>query len=67
MTTTKAAWLLRGGDVVLPDTGAPGRLVLGSPRLQGNPAEALVEFAGLPGRSHYPADQPLVVEPGAGL
>lgn len=62
MTTTKPAWRLHAGDVVLPDWGSPPRVVVGAPRLQGADPVALVEFAGLPGRVRYPAAQLLTVE-----
>lgn len=63
MATTKPAWQLHAGDVVLPDPGGPPRWVLGTPRLQGSPAAALVEFAGISGRISYPAAQLLTVQP----
>lgn len=62
MTTTKPAWQLHQGDVVLPESGSPPRVVLGAPLLQGADPVALVEFAGRPGRTHYPAAQLLTVE-----
>jgi hypothetical protein len=48
------AYDLRIGDLVIPDNGLPRRVT--AHRLEGTPARAVVEYAGIPGRcTCYPA------------
>lgn len=45
---------LRIGDLVIPDQGLPRQVT--AHRLEGTPARAVVQYAGIPGRSTcYPA------------
>ena len=58
-TVTVPAHELRIGDLLLPDTGSPRRVV--TARLEGPACTAVVAFAGIVGPARYPGSQPVTV------
>ena len=57
---TVAAAALHVGYVVIPGAGPPRMIT--AHRLQGTPAEAVVQYAGIDGWHHLPVDAQVVVE-----